>query len=120
MGTPTEQSFKNLAQAMAMNLLEDCFQRVFSDEAPYDDKVDFLKLTAKLGDLEPRPANTPIGTNFSIKVVYGGGGGQVPAGGVTIEQTAEPESLPETPSYFTPSFTTTHIAALSPLTVEAA
>ena len=113
----TEEIFKVKSKAMALNLLDECYDVVTSRDtpAPFSQKVEMLKTVAKFADLEPKQNVTPIGVGFSIRVVYSGTG---PArGGVVIDQ--DPELPIDTPAYLSRSFSTDLLATLTPPALEA-
>lgn len=90
----TEEIFKAKSKAMALNLLDECYDVVTSHDAPapFSQKIEMLKTVAKFADLEPKADRIPIGVGFSIKVVYSGA---APAhGAVTIDQ-----EIGEVPEY---------------------
>ena len=108
----TEETFKVKSKAMALNLLDTCYDVVTSHDvpAPFSQKIEMLKTVAKFADLEPKQNALPIGVGFSIKVIYSGTG---PArGGVTIDH--ETSLLNDPPTFLTRSFSTDMLATLSP------
>lgn len=102
---PTELHFREMNRAMALVLLEECYDRAVDDKAPLSAKMDLLKLNVKLGDLEPKQTIIPAGNGFQINFVFSG---SAPAGfpqGTTIDATPtlvvehELKSEPVLPEY---------------------
>lgn len=115
----TEETFKVKSKAMALNLLDECYDHVTNHDqpAPFAHKLDMLKTAARFGDLEPKQNVAPIGVGFSIRVVYSGTErGDLPASGsVTIDQEVDilSSSQDRLPQYMTPSLGTDTLASLN-------
>jgi len=111
----TEETFKVKSKAMALNLLEACYDTVTNLDvpAPFVQKLDMLKTVAKFGDLEPKQNTAPIGVGFSIRVVYSGSerGESLASGSVIIDQ--DVDILSAMPGYMVPSYTTDTLASLN-------
>lgn len=56
-----ETQFKATNRAMALVLLEECYDKVTAENAPFSAKLDLLKLNVKLGELEPKQVVGPVG-----------------------------------------------------------
>jgi hypothetical protein len=109
----TEETFKVKSKAMALVLLDACYDHVTSvnEPAPFSQKLDMLKTAAKFADLEPKqfqPNNS--GGGFSIRVVYSGAG----RGAVTIDHDDVVLEIDAPPNYLAPSPITDSLAALRP------
>lgn len=100
---PTEERFRALNKAMALVLLNDCYDEAIKIDAPFSRKMELLKLNAKLGDLEPR-ANSAL-INAGSGAVINFHFSRPPPGEThnTITIEADP-LLPEVvPSYMAPT-----------------
>lgn len=112
---PTEQHFRDLNRAMALVLLEECYDHAVSDGSSFNSKLDLLKLNVKLGDMEPKQQVAIAGNGFSINFIFSGAAPEPVervVAGTVIEQS--PEKLP------VPVFLTTAESKISiPEPVEA-
>jgi hypothetical protein len=109
----TEETFRVRSKAMALNLLDVCYDHVTSEAepAPFSQKLDMLKTAAKFADLEPKqalPGGGAGGASFSIRVVYSGAG----RGSVTIDHEDVVLEIDAPPTYLAPSRTTDALASL--------
>lgn len=111
---PSEEHFKSLSKAMSLVLLEECYDLAIADDAPFSRKLDLLKMTVKLGDLEPKQNMAITGSGFSIKIVFGAEA-EVTESGLTIDhEDAEVsvENLPPPYTFFCASPVTDHLSTL--------
>jgi hypothetical protein len=113
----TEETFKVKSKAMALNLLDECYDTVVSRDipAPFAQKIEMLKTVAKFADLEPRQNSSPVGVGFSIRVVYSGADSKAGAT-ITIDNDDTTALLDSPPEYFSLSASPT--VALSLLEVR--
>jgi hypothetical protein len=63
-----ESKFRGMNRAMALVLLEECYDKVTAENAPFSAKLDLLKLNVKLGELEPKQVLTPVGNNIQFVI----------------------------------------------------
>lgn len=87
---PDADRFRNMNRAMALVLLEECYDRVVSPGATLTSKMELLKLNVKLGDMEPKQSILPSGTGFSVQIILSGGPSAAP---INAEKVVE--SVPE-------------------------
>ena len=110
----TEETFRVKSKAMALTLLDVCYNDVTStnEPAPFAQKLEMLKTTAKFADLEPRQNQIPQ-VGFSIRVVYSGDS-KHPAGATFSVDGEVIDELDAPPAYFLPSAVTEILASLTP------
>lgn len=87
---PEADRFRDMNRAMALVLLEECYDLVVRPNATLTSKMELLKLNVKLGDMEPKQSIIPSGTGFSVQIVLSGG---VPQAASITEKVVE--SVPE-------------------------
>ena len=94
-------SLREKAGAMAEIVLETAYEAAVNTDTAIKIKMEFIELCAKLGDLMPKQSQQQIsGPGFAINIVFDGPNGAKAVN--TIEHTPDsPESLPETPPFYT-------------------
>jgi hypothetical protein len=68
---PDDQHFRAYNRALALNLVEMFDEDIESQTLTFAQRMELYKITAKFGDMEPRPNALPAGTGFSIKIMLG-------------------------------------------------
>lgn len=79
-----ETQFKAMNRAMALVLLEDCYDVAMAENASFNAKLDLLKLNVKLGELEPKQAAVAPGSGVQFIINLPSIGG-APAQTLTID-----------------------------------
>lgn len=92
---PEVDTFRDMNRAMALVLLEECFDKAGDVDANFATKMELLKLNVKLGDLEPKQVLMPSGSGFSVQIVLSSGAPAPVAKEKVVEHT--PEYLSESP-----------------------
>ena len=106
---PTETHFRDLSRAMSLVLLEECFDAATMQDAPFSRKLDLLKLTTKLGDLEPKQVVATQGSGFQLIINLGDDDSKV----ITLNAGApQTDMLHEAPTFISVTPTTINLAAL--------
>lgn len=100
---PSDEKFRSMNKAMALVLLEECYDAAIQNDAPFSRKLELLKLNAKLGDLEPRANSALInaGAGAVINFHFSRPPPGETTGTITIE--AEPLLPEEVPTYMLPT-----------------
>ena len=85
-----DTQFKAMNRAMALVLLEECYDVATADNAPFSAKIKLLELNVKLGELEPKQAVIAPGAGIQF-VINLPATATTAAQTLTIDSTAQPE-----------------------------
>ena len=109
-----ETQFREMNRAMALVLLEECFDKATADNAPFSAKLDLLKLNTKLGELEPKVAQQSVGNGVTF-IISLPGTAQNPGQTIVSECVSEAKMVLELPEMLEkPSFLPEKSSVLMP------
>lgn len=100
-----DTQFKAMNRAMALVLLEECYDVATADNAPFSAKIKLLELNVKLGELEPKQAAVAPGAGIQF-IINLPATATSAAQTLTIDSTAQPQDaefsidlMPPKPSF---------------------